>query len=52
MNKVQWAIENREEAREIADDLSASVQEYDWSVVAPVYDAILEDLVRNRSVDQ
>jgi len=47
VNKVQWAMEKREEAREIADDLSASVQEYDWSVVAPAYDAVLEDLVRS-----
>ena len=51
-NKVRWAIENREEARDVANDLSATVQQYDWTVVAPAYDAALEDLVSSRAVEQ
>ena len=44
--KVTWAIENRDEATAIGGALAATVQQYDWSVVAPTYDAVLEDLVQ------
>ncbi|MCL1693930.1 MAG: DUF3524 domain-containing protein [Actinomycetia bacterium] len=44
--KVTWAIENRGAAREIGGALAATVQQFDWSVVAPTYDAVLEDLVQ------
>ena len=51
-SKVRWALENREETRAIANDLSATVQQYDWTVVAPAYDVVLQELVRSRRVDQ
>ena len=47
IEKVTWAIENRGAADEIGGALAATVQQYDWSAVAPAYDAVLEDLVRN-----
>ncbi len=50
--KVEWAIDHRERAAEIAAELATTVQKYDWSTVAPAYDAVLEDLVRSRAVDQ
>jgi glycosyltransferase involved in cell wall biosynthesis len=46
VEKVQWAINHREEAARIAAELAKTVQQYDWSVVAPAYDAVLEGLVR------
>jgi glycosyltransferase involved in cell wall biosynthesis len=46
VEKVQWAIDHREEAARIAAELAKTVQQYDWSVVAPAYDAVLEGLVR------
>lgn len=45
LSSVRWAIENRAEASEIGDDLAKTVAKYDWSVVAPAYDAVLESLV-------
>ena len=47
VDKVQWAIENRESARGVASDLSSAVQQYDWSEIAPAYDETLENLVRS-----
>ncbi len=52
LEKVHWVIDHREEAAQITAELAETVQQYDWSVVAPAYDAVLEDLVRSRSVDQ
>ncbi|MEA3501136.1 MAG: DUF3524 domain-containing protein, partial [Actinomycetota bacterium] len=48
VEKVQWAIAHREESAEIATELASTVQQYDWSEVAPRYDGVLEDLVRSR----
>ena len=47
--RVRWAIENRVEASEIAGQLAASVQHFDWSVVAPEYDQALQTLVGRSS---
>ena len=41
---VDWAIRNRTEATEIANNLATQVRKYDWSVVAPAYDAALQSL--------
>jgi glycosyltransferase involved in cell wall biosynthesis len=41
---VDWAIENRPEATEVANNLAMEVRKYDWSVVAPAYDAALQSL--------
>ncbi len=50
VEKIQWAIDHREAAAEIATDLAKTVQRYDWSEVAPQYDEVLEDLVRTSGV--
>jgi len=42
---VRWAIENSTQAAEIGRDLARTVEKYDWSAVAPAYDAALEYLV-------
>jgi glycosyltransferase involved in cell wall biosynthesis len=44
VEKVQWAIDHRRTAGEIATELAQTVQQYDWSVVAPLYDETLERL--------
>jgi glycosyltransferase involved in cell wall biosynthesis len=44
MERVDWAIENRAKATEIAINLATKVRKYDWSVVAPTYDAALQSL--------
>jgi glycosyltransferase involved in cell wall biosynthesis len=44
VERVHWAIENRGEANRIGRRLAASMQQYDWSVVAAGYDATLERL--------
>ncbi len=45
VSRVRWAIGNRASATEIGSDLARTVDQYDWSVVAPAYDAVLESLV-------
>ena len=42
--KVRWALQEREAAATIAADLAAEMARFDWSVVAPQYDAALERL--------
>lgn len=42
---VQWALTNRDNAAVIAAELSKQMAQFDWSVVAPRYDAILEALM-------
>jgi glycosyltransferase involved in cell wall biosynthesis len=42
---LRWAIENPTQATEIGRDLARTVEKYDWSAVAPAYDATLESLV-------
>ena len=41
---VRWAFEHPMQAAGVAKDLAATVAKYDWSVVAPAYDAVLESL--------
>jgi len=43
--KVRWAMENRSDAADIAADLSPTMAEFDWAVVAPRYDAAIASLV-------
>jgi glycosyltransferase involved in cell wall biosynthesis len=42
---LTWAIRNRESAADIAAGLREEVAAVDWAVVAPRYDAALEELV-------
>ncbi len=49
VGKVRWVIDHRGDAAQIATELARTVQQYDWSVVAPAYDAALEDLVLEQS---
>ncbi|MEN8114218.1 MAG: DUF3524 domain-containing protein [Actinomycetota bacterium] len=44
IDRVTWAIEHRAEVRHIGADLAEAVSEFDWSIVAPAYDAALERL--------
>lgn len=44
--RVRWAVEHRASADAIARRLAATVQSFDWSVVAPRYDRVLMHLVR------
>jgi glycosyltransferase involved in cell wall biosynthesis len=41
---VRWAFEHPIQAAGVAKDLAAIVAKYDWLVVAPAYDAVLEAL--------
>jgi glycosyltransferase involved in cell wall biosynthesis len=45
IEKVQWAIDHRDAAAEIATELAKTVQQYDWSNIAPLYDETLERLM-------
>jgi glycosyltransferase involved in cell wall biosynthesis len=44
VEKVSWALEHREAARVIAAELAPAMATFDWTVVAPRYDAALERL--------
>lgn len=46
VDKVRWALENRDDARATAAKMAPSMARYDWSSVAPRYDATLEGLLR------
>lgn len=45
VQRLRWALTHVVEAQEMAVRLATAVQIYDWSYVAPRYDARLEDLV-------
>jgi len=45
VDHVRWAIRNPSDRAEIATDVAATVQPFDWSVVAPEYDQVLHALV-------
>ena len=45
VDKVRWALEHREEAAAIATELSGAMAQFDWTIVAPQYDAALAGLV-------
>ncbi|MEN8235855.1 MAG: DUF3524 domain-containing protein [Actinomycetota bacterium] len=45
VDRVTWAIEHRADAARIGEDLSKAVAQFDWSIVAPTYDEVLERLV-------
>ena len=42
---VEWALTDRDAASTIAGELSTQMAQFDWSVVAPRYDAVLEGLL-------
>jgi glycosyltransferase involved in cell wall biosynthesis len=46
VDRVRWALETRGEAAGIAAELANRMAGYDWSEVAPRYDAVLAGLVR------
>jgi glycosyltransferase involved in cell wall biosynthesis len=45
VEKVRWALEHRDAARAIAAKLAPAMAQYDWTAVAPRYDAALEGLL-------
>ena len=47
VDRVAWAIEHRAEAGAIAAELAQTVAAFDWSVVAPAYDAALAGVARS-----
>jgi glycosyltransferase involved in cell wall biosynthesis len=52
VEKVQWTIDHRETATAIATEVAMTVQQYDWSKVAPLYDETLERLVASSGVTE
>jgi len=46
VTKLEWAATNRKEAGAIGNALKPEMAVFDWSIVAPQYDAVLEALVR------
>ena len=44
VQRLRWALAHAEEAAAIAAELAAAVQKYDWTRLAPPYDAILAGL--------
>jgi glycosyltransferase involved in cell wall biosynthesis len=44
VQRLRWALTHAEEAAAIAAELAAAVQKYDWTRLAPPYDAILAGL--------
>jgi glycosyltransferase involved in cell wall biosynthesis len=42
--RLRWALTHREEAARVAAELRPTMAHFDWSVVAPAYDALLEGL--------
>jgi glycosyltransferase involved in cell wall biosynthesis len=45
VDNVRWALEHREAAQAIAAKLAPAMAQFDWTVIAPRYDAALERLV-------
>ncbi len=43
---LRWALSNREMARAVGAALRREMERFDWTVVAPEYDAALADVVR------
>jgi len=52
VDRVSWAIEHRATADHIANDLVATVESFDWSSVAPLYDEALGSLMAGRAANQ
>jgi len=48
VDMVTWALQHRPEAQAIADDLRPVMAAVDWSVVAPRYDTLLEEVAARR----
>lgn len=46
--KTRWALEHAAAARLIAADQHEVMAAYDWSVVAPIYDDVLEEMASGR----
>ena len=44
VSRVRWAIDHPLEAATVAEELAGTVGAYDWTAVAPAYDAVLESL--------
>lgn len=49
VTKLRWALLDREAASAIASELKPSMAECDWSVVAPRYDGVLEEVAGAKS---
>ena len=46
LERLRWVLTHTEQAREIAGDLAAHVQCFDWGHVVSRYDAVLEAMVK------
>jgi len=42
LRRLRWAVEHVQDARRIAELLRTSVRRFDWRILAPTYDEILE----------
>jgi glycosyltransferase involved in cell wall biosynthesis len=45
LEKLSWALRNRQEIREIAEVLGDSLTRYDWALIAPQYDQYFTQVV-------
>jgi glycosyltransferase involved in cell wall biosynthesis len=43
LGRMRWALRNVEEARGVAADLRAAVARFDWGVMVPRYDQLMEE---------
>ncbi len=48
VDKLTWALLNKDLARNVASEIAVAVQSYQWSALAPNFDQILEDLANFR----
>ncbi len=46
VERIQWALEHRERARLLADELRRAVGRFDWGEVAPLYDRLATEVAR------
>lgn len=44
VERLRWALQQREEAKQLAAELATAVSRYNWPQIMPQYDALLADL--------
>ena len=52
VQKLRWALTNRDEVRQIAKGVKTAVSKYNWQHIAPQYDTMLEQIVTGRQFSQ
>jgi hypothetical protein len=52
VQRLIWALTHTEQARELAAELRTAVTPFNWTAVAPQYDAALTQWVRGSFVDE